>query len=161
GLRGRRRGPARDERPGRLRRGRRAGRLDQALRDGCRRGRRGRRVRPRAPLAGGRPVDARHLTNRRSEALDRGMEASAWTVYERPLGPLTVEAGEFGVRSVRFPGRGPRRDPSRRRRMPGLAAQLDEYFAGERHAFDVPVELAGSPLQLAVWERLREIPYGE
>ena len=40
-------------------------------------------------------------------------------------------------------------------------AQLDEYFAGARQGFDLRVELRGDPFQLRVWERLREIPYGE
>jgi len=39
--------------------------------------------------------------------------------------------------------------------------QLDEYFAGSRRQFDVPVELHGSPFQVEVWTALRAIPYGE
>jgi methylated-DNA-[protein]-cysteine S-methyltransferase len=44
--------------------------------------------------------------------------------------------------------------------MPRVGAQLEEYFAGERRRFDVDLDLRGTPLQLLVWERLREIPYG-
>jgi methylated-DNA-[protein]-cysteine S-methyltransferase len=39
--------------------------------------------------------------------------------------------------------------------------QLEEYFAARRTEFDVPVTLAGSPFQRAVWTALRDIPYGE
>jgi methylated-DNA-[protein]-cysteine S-methyltransferase len=39
--------------------------------------------------------------------------------------------------------------------------QLDEYFAGTRTEFDVPIELRGSEFQLRVWEELRRIPYGQ
>lgn len=39
------------------------------------------------------------------------------------------------------------------------AAQLAEYFAGERTEFDLPLAPAGTPFQLAVWQALREIPY--
>jgi methylated-DNA-[protein]-cysteine S-methyltransferase len=39
--------------------------------------------------------------------------------------------------------------------------QLAEYFAGQRHAFDLPLRPAGTPFQRAVWDALREIPYGE
>jgi AraC family transcriptional regulator of adaptative response/methylated-DNA-[protein]-cysteine methyltransferase len=39
-------------------------------------------------------------------------------------------------------------------------AELGEYFAGERTSFDVPLDLRGSPFQLAVWERLRQIGHG-
>jgi methylated-DNA-[protein]-cysteine S-methyltransferase len=39
--------------------------------------------------------------------------------------------------------------------------QLDEYFAGERLEFDLPLRMEGSPFQREVWAALREIPYGE
>ncbi|TAM59615.1 methylated-DNA--[protein]-cysteine S-methyltransferase [bacterium] len=40
------------------------------------------------------------------------------------------------------------------------ARQLDEYFAGQRRAFDLTLAPAGTPFQLRVWEELRHIPYG-
>lgn len=40
------------------------------------------------------------------------------------------------------------------------AAQLEEYFAGTRTAFDLPLEAEGTPFQRRVWEALQEIPYG-
>lgn len=42
-----------------------------------------------------------------------------------------------------------------------LCAQLDEYFAGARREFSVPLEAHGSPFQESVWSALRGIPYGE
>jgi methylated-DNA-[protein]-cysteine S-methyltransferase len=42
----------------------------------------------------------------------------------------------------------------------GVRAQLSEYFAGERTAFEVPLALHGSPFELRVWRALQEIPYG-
>jgi AraC family transcriptional regulator of adaptative response/methylated-DNA-[protein]-cysteine methyltransferase len=42
-----------------------------------------------------------------------------------------------------------------------LRSELDEYFAGERHTFDVPLAIEGTPFQREVWSALREIPYGE
>ena len=41
------------------------------------------------------------------------------------------------------------------------ATQLEEYFAGERLEFDVPMELDGTPFQQEVWAELSRIPYGE
>jgi methylated-DNA-[protein]-cysteine S-methyltransferase len=38
--------------------------------------------------------------------------------------------------------------------------QLAEYFAGEREAFALELDLRGSPLQQAVWRRLLQILYG-
>ncbi len=39
--------------------------------------------------------------------------------------------------------------------------QLNEYFAGERRAFDLPLAPSGTEFQLACWDALAEIPYGE
>jgi methylated-DNA-[protein]-cysteine S-methyltransferase len=41
------------------------------------------------------------------------------------------------------------------------ATQLEEYFAGERTGFTVPMELDGTPFQKDVWAELTRIPYGE
>jgi methylated-DNA-[protein]-cysteine S-methyltransferase len=50
-------------------------------------------------------------------------------------------------------------------RRPGgfgaVAAQLREYFAGERTEFDLPLAPRGTPFQLAVWAELARIPYGK
>lgn len=39
--------------------------------------------------------------------------------------------------------------------------ELQEYFAGERKTFDVPIHLAGTEFQMRVWEHLLRIPYGK
>ncbi|MDE7115304.1 MAG: methylated-DNA--[protein]-cysteine S-methyltransferase [Muribaculaceae bacterium] len=39
--------------------------------------------------------------------------------------------------------------------------QLDEYFSGRRHRFDIAVSPAGTPFRRKVWECLAEIPFGE
>lgn len=41
------------------------------------------------------------------------------------------------------------------------AAELVEYFAGERKSFTVPLSAHGTEFQLAVWRALRDIPYGQ
>jgi methylated-DNA-[protein]-cysteine S-methyltransferase len=41
------------------------------------------------------------------------------------------------------------------------ALQLNEYFAGTRRTFDLPMRLDGTPFQQRVWRELTEIPYGE
>ncbi len=41
------------------------------------------------------------------------------------------------------------------------ARQLEEYFAGRRREFDLPIELHGTAFQQRVWEALLAIPYGE
>lgn len=44
--------------------------------------------------------------------------------------------------------------------LDAAAQQLAEYFAGNRREFDVPVALAGTEFQRAVWRELAEIPFG-
>ena len=41
------------------------------------------------------------------------------------------------------------------------ARELDEYFAGRRRSFDVPLLFAGSDFQEKVWRGLADVPYGE
>lgn len=40
------------------------------------------------------------------------------------------------------------------------ARQLDEYFAGDRSEFDIPLILSGTTFQITVWKALLQIPYG-
>jgi methylated-DNA--[protein]-cysteine S-methyltransferase len=42
-----------------------------------------------------------------------------------------------------------------------LRRQLDEYFAGSRQQFDLPLDLVGTPFQKQVWHILLDIPYGQ
>lgn len=41
------------------------------------------------------------------------------------------------------------------------ATQLEQYFAGGRTSFDLPVRIAGTDFQLAVWDRLNRVEFGE
>ena len=85
-----------------------------------------------------------------------------WTICEGPIGPLTVVAGPggSGITHIHFDGHAPRLPEAARRPMPEVADQLDAYFAGERQAFELDLDLRGGLLQRAVWRRLLEIPHG-
>ena len=39
--------------------------------------------------------------------------------------------------------------------------QLQEYFAGQRQQFDLPLDFQGTAFQQQVWQALLQIPYGE
>jgi len=54
------------------------------------------------------------------------------------------------------PGRARRDDAA----FADVCAQLDEYFAGTRTGFEVPMLLEGTEFQQAVWAQLCAIPYG-
>ncbi len=86
--------------------------------------------------------------------------------HPSPLGPLMLVADDGDqLRGVYLPGhrRAPGTAPVRRDAggvIDRAAAQLDEYFAGDRMAFDLPLATAGSPVQERVWAALRAVPYG-
>jgi methylated-DNA-[protein]-cysteine S-methyltransferase len=39
--------------------------------------------------------------------------------------------------------------------------QLEAYFAGELHTFDLPLAPSGTAFQRKVWQALQDIPYGQ
>lgn len=90
-----------------------------------------------------------------------GMSATRWTVYESPIGALTLVAGPGGLTDLSFPGRLRIPAEATKAPMPEVTEQLDAYFAGELRRFDLPLDLHGTPLQQAIWAALLEIPYGE
>ncbi|MGL4594825.1 MAG: methylated-DNA--[protein]-cysteine S-methyltransferase [Thermoguttaceae bacterium] len=42
-----------------------------------------------------------------------------------------------------------------------VARRINEYFAGIRQEFDVPIRLRGTDFQHRVWDALQTIPFGE
>lgn len=84
-----------------------------------------------------------------------------WMIYESPIGPLTLVAGPNGLTDLNFPGRMRVPAEADRHPLPEEVAQLEAYFAGELREFDLELDLHGTHLQRAVWEQLRELPYGE
>lgn len=42
----------------------------------------------------------------------------------------------------------------------GTVQELQEYFAGSRRSFSLPLNPSGTPFQQAVWRQLCAIPYG-
>jgi len=83
------------------------------------------------------------------------------TVVASPVGALRIVADDEGIREIWFgsdpPDDAVPQDPLLRR----ARSQLEEYFAGRRTTFDLPLAPAGSPFQRRVWQALLEIPYGQ
>ena len=89
------------------------------------------------------------------------MTESTYSWYRTPIGFVTIAADEAGVTRVVF---GCEDIPGARKVAKGrttvAATQLLEYFSGKRHDFDLPLHLEGSEFRLAVWQAVRDIPYG-
>jgi methylated-DNA-[protein]-cysteine S-methyltransferase len=85
-----------------------------------------------------------------------------YTTWPSPLGELLLEGDEQALRALHLPDR----HPSRVGRELATATfsraieQLDEYFAGERTAFDLSLAPRGGSFDRAVWAHLARIPYG-
>ena len=81
--------------------------------------------------------------------------------YLTPLGPMTVASDGTAVTHVLFgthvlEGRAAPTELTNR-----TANELQEYLAGKRTAFDIPLAPAGTEFQRAVWKALQNIPYGQ
>jgi methylated-DNA-[protein]-cysteine S-methyltransferase len=90
-------------------------------------------------------------------------------VIDSPVGPLTPVRDERGITGLYFPHHwtkpdpasfGPRVDPSDDAGLAEVITKLGEYFAGTRHAFDLPLAADGSGTERELWGLLGEIPYG-
>jgi len=84
---------------------------------------------------------------------------------DSPIGRLRLVADRDGLREIWFEqGRHQKAvEPNWIRATEPLAfvrVQLEEYFAGERQHFELPLHPQGTPFQLEVWRELARIPYG-
>lgn len=90
-------------------------------------------------------------------------------VVDSPIGPLTLVAADGRITGLYMdaqrhrPGEevvGSAGDPAAEP-FATAADQLARYFAGQLTEFDLPLAPAGTRFQRAVWDALRQIPYGE
>jgi methylated-DNA-[protein]-cysteine S-methyltransferase len=84
-----------------------------------------------------------------------------------PLGPLLVLSNGDALVGLFMENAKyrPEPDPSWRAAhdanpFRAIRRELEEYFAGERTRFEVPLAPGGTPFQRAVWRELERIPYG-
>ena len=81
-------------------------------------------------------------------------------LLESPVGPLSISCSESEILSLRIAS-----DSLQKKQQSVLGnhavSQLQEYFAGTRAEFDLPIRLEGTPFQQAVWKELMKIPYGQ
>jgi methylated-DNA-[protein]-cysteine S-methyltransferase len=92
-------------------------------------------------------------------------DAVKHTVLGTQIGDLTVVRDGGLLTGLYFPHHWYRPDPATfgprdDEGFEHVANQLAEYLAGDRTAFDLPVDPRGTQLQLRVWELIAQIPYG-
>jgi methylated-DNA-[protein]-cysteine S-methyltransferase len=86
---------------------------------------------------------------------------------DSPIGPLLLAASSRGLTQVVFAGlsadqtRRGDADPAAESVLDRAATQLDEYFAGARREFDLPLDLTGSDFNLRAWRQIAAITFGE
>jgi methylated-DNA-[protein]-cysteine S-methyltransferase len=87
---------------------------------------------------------------------------------EAPFGLVTVVGSGLGIRYVLFDNDAHPKpleklhisDTEIHESVNDAITQLEEYFAGSRHDFELPLDLQGTEFQVAAWNALAEIPYG-
>jgi len=92
----------------------------------------------------------------------------SYKTMNSPVGKLKLVASDKGLVAVLWENE----DPLRVRLGKVVAGkehpildqaeqQLNQYFAGKRTSFSVPIDLRGTPFQIHVWEALLAIPFGQ
>ena len=86
-----------------------------------------------------------------------------WRWFQAGEFSCRVIATEIGIRALELHpvAAPPGRESLDNRLLNQAAEQLTAYFAGELRAFDLPLDMQGTPFQKTVWRQLLEIPYGE
>lgn len=83
-------------------------------------------------------------------------------VMMSPVGPLRLQEEDGVLTGLYFGGAAETEAAEAPTALLQAAReQLRAYFAGELRAFELPVRFGGTAFQHAVWEALREIPYGQ
>ena len=85
-----------------------------------------------------------------------------------PVGQLRLVANEQALVAVLWENENPKRvrlaellEEAQHPVLLETARQLNEYFAGQRRQFDLPLDFEGTDFQQKVWQALLSIPFGE
>lgn len=80
--------------------------------------------------------------------------------YQTPIGLLELAADEHALKSIYFVEEKSDSEETENSVLEQTRIQLDEYFAGKRKEFNLPLEPEGTDFQQKVWNKLKEIRYG-
>jgi methylated-DNA-[protein]-cysteine S-methyltransferase len=91
-----------------------------------------------------------------------------YKIVPSPIGNLKLVASDKGLAAILWENDKPRRvrvrpdtEDNKHPVLLETERQLNEYFAGKRNEFEVPLEMDGTTFQKQVWNALLEIPFGE
>lgn len=84
-------------------------------------------------------------------------------IIQSPVGPIAIHANDEGINAVSFLKKDEAVDerPVTHPLIQKCIEQLNEYFAGTRRSFDLPLQQNGSSFQQNVWQQLLKINYGK
>ena len=98
----------------------------------------------------------------------KGLKAYVYKIMKSPVGQLKLVASDKGLAAILWENDSPKRVRlnivGEDQRHPVLAEterQLNEYFAGKRKTFTVPLDFNGTEFQKSVWKALLKIPFGQ
>ena len=82
---------------------------------------------------------------------------------QTPVGLLEIQASEKGISKVIF-CESENSESSTQKSTPNqhihnCKQQLEDYFTGQRQAFDLPLDQVGTEFQQQVWQCLQKIPF--
>ncbi|HWF45259.1 MAG TPA: methylated-DNA--[protein]-cysteine S-methyltransferase [Candidatus Kapabacteria bacterium] len=86
--------------------------------------------------------------------------------YDSPIGPLSIEGSNDGISKIAFvllrpdPSKFISEDRTPNRIIEQCVDELDEYFAGIRTMFSIPLDPQGTAFEQEVWRALCMIKYG-
>jgi methylated-DNA-[protein]-cysteine S-methyltransferase len=103
----------------------------------------------------------------RAAALAEGLVDVRYDLTESPVGELFIASTDRGLCRISYHPDGQDEELARifgvrvlRVPLDGVRRELDEYFAGRRREFDLPLDLRVAPFHEAVLHELARVPYG-
>ncbi|MCY3963662.1 MAG: methylated-DNA--[protein]-cysteine S-methyltransferase [Acidobacteria bacterium] len=89
--------------------------------------------------------------------------------FHTPIGNLRLVGDEAAINRIELPNEAAKApdvaweaaDGALPAALAEAKHQLEEYFAGERREFELPLASQGTDFQHRVWDELRRIPFGE
>ena len=106
-------------------------------------------------------------TRFREAALRQGLVDVRFDIFDSPVGELFVAATDRGLARISYWPEGMEDTLARtygvrvlRSPLDDVRRELDEYFEGKRHEFDLPLDLRVAPFYADVLRELALVPYG-